>query len=41
VLVSGQSEADLEQATMGDYFPSSRYFAGKEDYDREVGCLAG
>jgi hypothetical protein len=32
------AEPDHEVATMGDYFPVSRYYADAAAYDREVGC---
>jgi hypothetical protein len=32
------AEVDNEVATMGDYFPVSRYYADAAAYDNEVGC---
>jgi len=32
------AEADQEPDTMGDYFPTSRYYADANAYDQEVGC---
>jgi hypothetical protein len=34
------AEPDHELATMGDYFPVSRYYATAEAYDSQVGCRA-
>ena len=32
------AEVEHEVATMGDYFPTSRYYADAAAYDQEVGC---